>query len=100
MPRAPCRLTQLSCIAFVVLGLLPWGLLVGALTLDAIGSSMPLAMSLAAWLVLLVPLWVSWFAIVAWRQRNQSAFPAVLMAVPCAIVMAWFMLLPAAAALH
>ena len=99
MPRAPCRLTQMSCIALVMLGLLPWGLLVGGLMLEAIDSSLPLTMALAAWLVLLVPLWVLWFAIVAWRKRNESAVPAVLMAVPSVVVSALFMLMPLGATL-
>ena len=77
MPRIPCRFTQLSCIALVMLGLLPWGLLVGALMFEAIDSALPLTMSLAAWLVLLLPLWVMLFAIVAWRRRDESAVPAV-----------------------
>jgi hypothetical protein len=98
MPRA-CRFTQISCIAVVVLGLLPWGLLVAALLLEAIDSHLPLTMSLAAWAVMLVPLWVSWFAIVAWRKRHETAVPAVLMALPSTVVTAWFMLMPVAAAL-
>lgn len=97
MPRA-CRVTQFSCIAVVVLGLLPWGLLVGALLLEAIASPLPLTMSLAAWAVALVPLWVTWFAIVAWRKRDESALPAVLMALPSSVVTAWFVLMPVAAA--
>ena len=85
MPRTPCRFTQMSCVAMVVLGLLPWALLVGALMLHAIQSPVPLTMSVVTWLVLLVPVWVIWFAIVAWRKRNETVLPAVLMAVPIAV---------------
>lgn len=99
MLRSPCRLTQVSCVAMVALGLLPWGLMVGGLLLHAIESSVPLTMSLAVWLVLLVPMWVVLFAIVAWRKRNESAIPAVLMALPSAIVTGLFMLLPLGATL-
>jgi hypothetical protein len=94
MPFTPRRYTQLSCIMMVVLGLLPWALLVGALMLQAIDSSQPLAMSLFAWLVLLVPLWIVLFAAVAWRKRHETAVPAILMAVPSVVVTALFMVLP------
>lgn len=96
MSRAPRRLTQLSCVAMVVLGLLPWTFLVGGLVLRAINSQQPLAMSVIAWIVLLVPLWVIWFAAAAWNKRDESAAPAVLMAAPVAVVLALFLVIPAA----
>ncbi|MEQ1717469.1 MAG: hypothetical protein ABL907_16075 [Hyphomicrobium sp.] len=98
MSRTPCRLTQLSCVAMVALGLLPWALLVGALLLRAIDSTLPLTMSLLAWVVLLVPVWVGWFAVIAWRQRDETALPAVLMAAPFVVVTAMFMMLPSGVA--
>lgn len=96
MSRAPRRLTQISCVAMVVLGLLPWTFLVGGLVLRAINSQQPLAMSVIAWIVLLVPLWVIWFAAAAWSKRDESAAPAVLMAAPVAVVLALFLVIPAA----
>ena len=94
MLRNPCRLTQFSCIAMVALGLLPWGLLVGALALHAIDSSVPVAMSVIVWLVLLVPLWVALFGTVAWRKRHETALPAVMMAAPILVITAVFLMMP------
>lgn len=96
MSRAPCRVTQLSCVAMVLFGLMPWALLVGGLLLRAIESRLPLTMSIVAWMVLLVPLWVIWFALAAWSKRNETAKPAVMMAAPVAVVMALFLVIPAA----
>lgn len=98
MLRTPCRLTQWSCVAMVVLGLLPWALLVGALVLKAIDSTSPLALSIAAWIVLLVPMWVAWFGAIAWRQRHETVVPAVIMAAPVLVITTLFMLIPNGAA--
>jgi len=95
MSRSPRRLTQISWIAIVVFGLLPWALLTGGLVLRAIASHQPLTMSVAAWMVLLVPLWVMWFAASAWSKRDETAIPAVVMAAPVAVVMALFLVVPA-----
>ncbi len=95
MSRAPRRLTQISCVAMVVFGLLPWAFLTGGLILRAINSQQPLTMSVAAWMVLLVPLWVMWFAAAAWSKRDETAMPAVLMAAPVAVVVALFLVVPA-----
>ena len=95
---SPCRLTQVSCIAMVALGLLPWGLLVGALALHAIDSSVPVTMSVVVWLVLLVPMWVAWFGSVAWRKRHETAIPAVVMAAPIVVITALFFMLPSGVA--
>jgi len=95
MSRAPCRVTQFSCVAMVLFGLLPWALLVGGLVLRAIDSRLPLTMSVVAWMVLLVPLWVMWFAAAAWSKRDETAAPAVMMAAPVAVVMALFLVIPA-----
>ncbi len=92
--RPPYRKTQLFCIVLVVVGLLPWGLLSAALMLEAIDGAVPLVMSVAAWLVLLVPLWVVWFAVLAWRRRNETAMPAVLMACPSVVSSALYVLMP------
>ena len=91
------RLTQISCIAMVLVGLLPWGFLTARLVLRAIDSHLPLTMSVAAWMVLLVPLWVVWFAIAAWAKRDESTLPAVLMAAPVAVVTALFLVVPGVA---
>lgn len=96
MSRTPCRITQLSCAVTAALGFLPWGLLLAAATLQAIESPDPLTMSVAAWLVLLVPLWVLWFAVVAWNRRHESAMPALLMAAPAVVVTAMLLALPIA----
>ncbi len=98
MSRAPCRMTQWSCVALVVLGLLPWALLVGSLLYRAVNSQLPITMSVIAWLVLLVPMWVAWFAISAWNQRHETAVPAMIMAAPVVLVTALFLALPAGAA--
>ena len=101
MSHAPCRLTQLSCVALALGGMLPWGLLIAALTLRAIDAPVPFPPSLiAACVVAMLPVWVAWFAVLAWRRRNETALPAVLMALPSAIVTALLMLLPAAATMH
>lgn len=98
MLRSARRVVQWSCIALVVLGALPWLALVGSLVIRAVESRQPIAMSVIAWVVLLVPLWVMWFATAAWDQRHETAIPAVLMAMPLLVVTVLFMLLPAAAA--
>ena len=96
MTRTPCRITQLSCAVTALLGFLPWGLLLAAATLQAIESPAPLTMSFAVWLVLLVPIWVVWFGVVAWNKRHESVMPAVLMAVPAIVVTAMMLALPIA----
>lgn len=92
------RLTQVSCVAMVLVGLLPWAFLAGGLILRAIDSRQPLTMSVAAWIVLLVPLWVMWFAIAAWARRDESALPAVVMAAPVAVVTGLFLVIPSVGA--
>lgn len=96
MSSSPCRVTQLSCLATTLLGMLPWGILVGAMTLQAVESHSPLTMSVATWLVLLLPLWVGWFAIVAWNKRNETALPAVLMALPAIVATVMLLAMPVA----
>jgi hypothetical protein len=92
--HSPRRITQFSCLAAVVLGVLPWVLTLTAVTVYAIESSGPLPMMVVAWLVLLVPLWVAWFGAMAWRQRHETAVPAVVMATPPVLVAALFFMLP------
>lgn len=99
MSRVPTRLTQLSCVALVVAGLTPWTLLLAGLHVRAIDSTIPLTMSIAVWMVLLVPLWVLWFAVTAWDKRNETALPAIIMAAPVALVTALFLVIPAGSAL-
>lgn len=82
MIPAPSRVLQISCAIAALLGFLPWGLMFADTVIGAIESRSPLLMSVAAWFILLVPVWVIWFAIVAWRERNVSIKPAVLMAIP------------------
>lgn len=94
MSLSQFRVVQLSCIALVVLGTLPWLLLASAMLLKAVQSTSPLAMSVAAWIVLLVPLWVAWFAVAAWSKRDETPAPAVLMALPLPFVGMLFMLVP------
>jgi hypothetical protein len=91
---APSRILQICCAVAAVLGFLPWGRMFGDTVFQAIESPSPLAMSLAAWLVLLVPLWVVWFAILAWQNRNVSVRPAVLMALPAVVITALVLALP------
>ena len=98
MPRFNFRFTQWSCIAMTALGLVPWALLVGALMLRAIDSRQPLTLTLATWLVLLVPLWVIAVGIVAWQKRDESVQPALLMGLPLVPVAALFFILPDAVA--
>ena len=86
MVPAPSRLLQIACAVVAVIGFAPWAFMFSGTVLRAIESERPLAMSVAAWLVLLVPVWVIWFALVAWRQRNASVTPAVLMALPALII--------------
>lgn len=88
------RLVQFSCVALVALGTLPWLLLASAMLITAVQSSSPLAMSVAAWVVLLVPLWVAWFAVAAWSKRDETSAPAVMMALPLPFVAMLFMLVP------
>jgi cytochrome bd-type quinol oxidase subunit 2 len=98
MPRCPNRITQWSCVAITAVCLVPWALLVGTLVIRAIDSRQPLAMSLFAWIVLLVPLWVIMLAVVAWQKRDESERPAVLMALPLVAISALFFMLPLGAA--
>lgn len=95
MSETPCRITQWSCIALVVLAVAPWALLTAGLVYRAVNSSQPLTSTLVAWMVLLVPLWVFWFAAAAWEQRHESAMPALVMAAPAPLVTALFFLVPA-----
>ena len=88
------RIVQAICVAVVVAAIVPWSDLVGSTVIGAIHSKQaPLAMSIAAWFVLLVPLWVIWFALRAWEQRDESYRDAVIMAVPPVIVSATALLL-------
>lgn len=96
MSPSPCRITQLSCLATTLVGVLPWGIVVGAMTLQAIESSSPLTMSVVTWLVLLLPLWVAWFAVVAWNKRHETALPAVLMALPTIVAIVMLLAMPVA----
>lgn len=96
MSSTPCRFTQFSCVATAVVGFLPWGIVMAAMTLQAIESPAPLMMSMAAWLVMLLPLWVVWFGIVAWNKRHESIMPALLMAMPALLVTAIVFALPVA----
>ena len=97
MAPAPSRKLQIACAIVAVAGIAPWALTFSGSVLRAIESEQPLAMSVAAWLVLMVPVWVVWFAVVAWRQRNASATPAVLMALPALIITGARVMLPIAA---
>ena len=82
------RLQVASAIA-VVPGFLPWSQLADNAVHGAIHSEQAaLTLSVVAWLLLLLPLWVAWFALRAWEQRNVSCLPAVLMAVPSLLVTA------------
>ncbi len=85
MTPAPSRSLQIACAVVACLGFAPWGLVFAGALVGAIESKSPLFMSVAAWIVLLIPVWVIWFATVAWRERDVSAKPAVLMAVPGAL---------------
>jgi len=49
---------------------------------------------------MMVPLWVLWFGMIAWRQRHESAVPAMVMVAPLLICAALFMLMPEAASAH
>jgi hypothetical protein len=91
---APSRVLQLCCAVAAALGFLPWASMFGDTVFHAIESPSPVAMSLAAWLVLLVPLWVVWFAILAWQKRDVSVRPAVLMALPAVVITALVLALP------
>jgi hypothetical protein len=94
MAPAPSRKLQVACAIVAFVGLAPWGLMFSGTVLHAIESEQPLAMSVAAWLVLLVPVWVIWFALVAWRDRNATVTPAILMALPALIIGGVQLLLP------
>lgn len=85
MTPAPSRFLQIACAVIALLGFAPWALVFAGAVLGAIESKSPLVMAIAAWLVLLIPVWVIWFGIVAWRERDVSAKPAVLMALPGAL---------------
>ena len=94
MSLAPRRLAQFCCVAIVLAGLMPWAAFTGRLLGVAVESHKPLTMSVLAWLVMLVPLWVAWFATSAWSRRDESAVPALLMAAPPLIVTALFLAVP------
>lgn len=98
MSLDPFRTTQWSCVAVVAMGMMPWALLVGSLLVRAIDSASPLTMSVVTWVVLLVPLWVAWFGALAWRHRNETAAPALIMAAPILLITALFMLIPSSVA--
>ena len=86
MLPAPSRVLQIACATVAIVGFAPWANMFAGTVLNAIESKSPLMMSVAAWLVLLIPGWVIWFAVIAWRERNVSARPAVLMAIPAALL--------------
>lgn len=94
---APSRRLQIGCAIVALIGFAPWALMFSGTVLHAIESDKPLAMSVAAWLVLLVPVWVIWFGLVAWRDRDASTTPAVLMALPAVLITGFGMVLPLAA---
>lgn len=94
MSLAPRRLAQLGCVAIVIAGLAPWASFTGRMLVKAIESHQPLTMSVVAWVVMLVPLWVAWFAMSAWSRRNETAMPAMLMAAPLVVVTALFLTVP------
>lgn len=94
--RTPSRITQVSCATAGFVGLIPWGFLTPSLINSSISSATPLTMSVATWLVVLVPIWVGWFAVMAWDRRDVSSVPAVLMAVPAIVVTALLIALPLA----
>ena len=94
---SPSRKLQIACAVVAFIGFAPWALMFSRTVLRAIESEQPLAMSVAAWLVLLVPVWVVWFAVIAWRDRNATVTPAVLMAMPALIIGGVRLLLPFAA---
>jgi hypothetical protein len=100
MVPAPSRRLQIACAIVALFGFTPWTFMFSGTVLNAIESERPLAMSVAAWLVLLVPLWVVWFALVAWRERNATVTPAVLMALPALIIAGLHALLPLTALLR
>ena len=95
MPRAPSRMTQYVCVAITVAATVPWVLLVGALLIRAVDSSQPLTMAIIAWLVMLVPMWVAMLAAIAWKKRNETERPAVIMALPPLGISALFFFMPA-----
>lgn len=95
MSRVPRRFTQLACAFVVLLSALPWAWLTGDLLVKAVHSRVPLALSLAAWLVMLVPIWVCWFAVIAWQKRHETSAPAIVMAAPVLVVTTAFLLMPA-----
>ena len=90
----PSRRLQFACAIVACVGFAPWAFMFSGTVLNAIESEQPLAMSVAAWLVLLVPIWVIWFALVAWRERNATVTPAVLMALPALIISGMRLLSP------
>ena len=99
MSRVSRRLTQASCSLLVLLSALPWASLTGDLLVQAVHSRLPLTLSFAAWLVMLVPIWVCWFAVIAWQRRHETSAPAIVMAAPLLVVATAFMLMPAAGVL-
>lgn len=99
MSRVPRFYTQFACVFLVLLSALPWVSLTGDLLVQAIHSRVPLTLSFAAWLALLVPFWVCWFAVIAWQKRHETSAPAVVMAAPLLVVTTAFLLMPAAGVL-
>lgn len=97
MPQSPFRFTQWSCVVLTMLGLMPWATTAGSLVYHAIESPVPLTMSVAAWLAMLVPVWVAWFGALAWSKRNESAVPAVVMTLPIVVCIGLFFVMPAGA---
>ena len=96
MPRAPSRYLQIGCAIVAAVGFAPWAMTFARTVLTAIESETPLAMSIAAWLVLLVPVWVIWFGLLAWRERDASNTPALLMALPAVLIAGLSLLRPLA----
>lgn len=91
---APSRALQIGCAVAALVGFLPWGIIFDGMVLGAIESHAPLTMSVIAWFVLLVPVWVLWFAFLAWTERDVSARPAILMAIPAVVITALMITLP------
>jgi hypothetical protein len=94
MPQSTFRLTQWFCVLLTLVGLLPWAATAASLVYRAIESPVPLTMSVAAWLAMLVPLWVAWFGVLAWSKRDETALPAVMMTLPIIVCIALFFVIP------
>ena len=87
------RLVQIACAVVAIAGLAPWASMFGAIVSRAIDSEQPLIMCVAAWLVMLMPVWVIWFALVAWRRRDFSLTPAILTTLPTLLIAGGWLLL-------